>query len=71
MRSGNCHTVVGDLKKNIETKFLARTHIIETSENNLVSTMGGKWTIFMLMGEQTVDECVRIMKEKGLKNSDS
>jgi len=60
MRSGNCHTVVGDLKKNIETKFLARTHIIETSENNLVSTMGGKWTIFMLMGEQTVD--YKIMK---------
>lgn len=38
------------------TSKLARNHVIETSESNLVSLMGGKWTSYRAMGEETVDE---------------
>ena len=39
----------------IDTKKLARKHVIETSKSGLVSLMGGKWTVYRLMGEETVD----------------
>ena len=33
------------------TKEVSRTHEIEISKSGLISVMGGKWTIFRLMGE--------------------
>lgn len=33
------------------TKEVSRTHEIEVSKSGLISIMGGKWTIFRLMGE--------------------
>lgn len=39
----------------LNTKKLARKHVIEISNNGLISTMGGKWTIYRLMGEETID----------------
>lgn len=49
-----------DLKEGekLDTKSIARKHIIEKSKNNLFTLMGGKWTAFRVMGEQTVDEIV-------------
>lgn len=41
--------------KSSATAKLSRTHEIEVSENGLVSLMGGKWTSFRKMGEETVD----------------
>jgi glycerol-3-phosphate dehydrogenase len=39
---------------------MSRNHVIEVSKSGLVSLMGGKWTTFRLMGEETVD---RILKD--------
>ena len=38
------------------TAKLSRTHVIETSQSGLVSLMGGKWTSFRHMGQETVDK---------------
>jgi glycerol-3-phosphate dehydrogenase len=35
------------------------------SKSDLVSLMGGKWTIYRLMGEETVDIIVSLLKKKG------
>ena len=40
----------------IDSKKVARTHIIDESPSGLISVLGGKWTIYRLMGEQTVDK---------------
>ena len=38
---------------------ISRIHIIEEDEKSgLVSAMGGKWTIFRLMGEEAVDKAL-------------
>ena len=38
------------------TAQLARNHVIETCpDSGLVSLMGGKWTSYRAMGEETVD----------------
>lgn len=42
------------------TASIARNHVIEVSESGLVSLMGGKWTSFRKMGEETVN---RILKD--------
>lgn len=41
--------------KSSATARLSRTHEIEVSSSGLVSLMGGKWTSFRKMGEETVD----------------
>ena len=33
---------------------LSRGHVIEVSDSGLVSLMGGKWTSYRRMGEETV-----------------
>jgi glycerol-3-phosphate dehydrogenase len=38
------------------TANLSRNHVIEISNSGLVSLMGGKWTSFRKMGEETVDK---------------
>jgi glycerol-3-phosphate dehydrogenase len=46
-------------KKSSVTAQLSRTHEIEISKNGLVSLMGGKWTSYRCMGEETVDEILK------------
>ena len=70
MRKGNCHNAIGELKKNIDTKFLSRSHVMETSNTNLISVMGGKWTIYRTMGEETVEMALDIMASQNLIEKD-
>jgi glycerol-3-phosphate dehydrogenase len=42
--------------KGSSTAKLSRSHIIEVSDSGLVSLMGGKWTSFRVMGEETIDK---------------
>jgi glycerol-3-phosphate dehydrogenase len=56
-------------KKKGSTAQLARNHVIEKSDSNLVSLMGGKWTSYRAMGEETVDEILhhKLLDEIGHK----
>jgi len=47
-------------KKKSSSSAISRNHVIEVSENGLVSLMGGKWTSYRSQGEETVD---RILKD--------
>ncbi|KAK0425857.1 hypothetical protein QR680_009430 [Steinernema hermaphroditum] len=42
-----------------DTKSLARNHIIEVSDSNLITIAGGKWTTYRHMAEEAVDAAVR------------
>ena len=44
--------------KGSSTAKLSRTHVIEFSDSGLCSLLGGKWTSFRIMGEETVDEII-------------
>ena len=46
------------------TKAISRNHVIEFSKTGLVSVMGGKWTTFRQIGEETVEMIMREMKDK-------
>jgi glycerol-3-phosphate dehydrogenase len=35
---------------------IARTHVIEKSQSGLFSLMGGKWTTYRIMAEETMDQ---------------
>lgn len=54
---------------------LSRSHEIEISDSGLVSVMGGKWTSFRRMGEDTIDLILEHnhaqMKQKGLTEAES
>lgn len=56
----------GKLKGDISTKFLTRSHIIEESTSGLISIMGGKWTTFRIMGQETTDKAMKQMLKKQL-----
>lgn len=43
-----------------DTQSIARNHIIEVSNSNLVTIAGGKWTTYRSMAEETVDEVIRV-----------
>uniref|UniRef100_A0A7E4WBN6 Glycerol-3-phosphate dehydrogenase n=1 Tax=Panagrellus redivivus TaxID=6233 RepID=A0A7E4WBN6_PANRE len=43
----------------LDTKSLARNHIIEISPSGLVTIAGGKWTTYRHMAEETVDALVQ------------
>jgi glycerol-3-phosphate dehydrogenase len=46
------------------TKTLVRDHEVEVDPvSGLVSIMGGKWTTYRLMAQDTVDECLRQLAE--------
>jgi len=45
-----------------ETKKLSRNHRIVVSKAGLVTIVGGKWTTYRRMAEQTVDRAVRVAK---------
>jgi glycerol-3-phosphate dehydrogenase len=49
----------------IDTKKISRNHVIEVSDSGLVSVMGGKWTIFRVMAEETVDGIFKILQSRG------
>lgn len=42
--------------KGSATAKLSRTHVIEFTDSGLCSLLGGKWTSFRAMGQETVDE---------------
>lgn len=50
----------------MNTKDIARNHVIEKSNSGLYSLLGGKWTTFRKMGEDLVDEIVKDEKNKGV-----
>jgi glycerol-3-phosphate dehydrogenase len=45
-----------------DTQSIARNHIIEVSNSNLVTIAGGKWTTYRHMAEETVDKCIEVCK---------
>ena len=47
-------------KEGKSTKEISRSHKIITSDNNLVTITGGKWTSYRLMAEDTVDKAIEI-----------
>ncbi len=60
--SGLRPLVVDESKEN--TQEILRIHKIEIDKNGLISVMGGKWTAYRAMAEQTVD---MIVKTKNIK----
>lgn len=46
-------------EKSSSTSKLSRSHVIEISDSGLISLMGGKWTSFRIMGEETIELLLR------------
>lgn len=59
-------SLVNNDKKN--TANLSREYKIIISPNNLISVLGGKWTIYRVMSKKVVDKVIKIAK---LKSSNS
>lgn len=55
-------------KGSTSTAKISRKHEIFTTENKMVTIVGGKWTIYRRMGQDTIDY---IEKEFGFKKSNS
>lgn len=48
---------------------MVRNHLIDKTPSGMISLLGGKWTSYRLMGEETVDTVVNYLKEnKCLEN---
>ncbi|KAK3748179.1 hypothetical protein QZH41_003254 [Actinostola sp. cb2023] len=45
--------------KNKNTATIARNHVIDVSDSNLVTIAGGKWTTYRSMSQDTVDACIK------------
>jgi glycerol-3-phosphate dehydrogenase len=45
--------------KSKNTEALARNHVIDVSDGNLVTIAGGKWTTYRSMASDTIDEAVK------------
>lgn len=58
--------LVKDTKKQ-NTEKIVRKHLIKIEEDNLVTLTGGKWTIYRLMAEQTIDKIVKYFNFKELE----
>ena len=43
-----------------KTKEISRSHKIITSDSGLVTVIGGKWTTYRQMGEEMVDELIKV-----------
>jgi len=54
-----------------KTKEISRSHKIVVSESQLVSLLGGKWTTFRKMGQDTVDYFYRLTGQKLIKSQSS
>lgn len=59
--------LVADDADNLDTKSIARSHVIEEMDSGLLSLMGGKWTIYRRMGEDLVNAIAKKEDEKGRK----
>ena len=55
-----------DTKKEESASKVSRMHVIEVSKSNLISLMGGKWTIYRLMGEEVIDKVIELLKSNTL-----
>ncbi|XP_065052517.1 glycerol-3-phosphate dehydrogenase, mitochondrial-like [Rhopilema esculentum] len=42
-----------------DTKSISRNHVIEVSENNLITIAGGKWTTYRAMASDAVDAAIK------------
>lgn len=50
--------------KSKNTESLVRNHLITTSESDLLTCAGGKWTTYRQMAEETVDEALKLYNLK-------
>lgn len=59
-------------KEGKSTKEISRSHKVMVSENNLVSIIGGKWTTYRRMAQDTIDKIIELKlltsKECGTKH---
>ncbi|GAV03352.1 hypothetical protein RvY_13789-1 [Ramazzottius varieornatus] len=60
--SGIRPLVLDPSKSDRDTKKIARNHIIEVSDGNLITIAGGKWTTYRSMAEETVDAAIKVAK---------
>ena len=42
-----------------DTKSISRNHVIEVSDNNLITIAGGKWTTYRAMASDAVDAAIK------------
>lgn len=42
------------------TESLVRNHMINVSENGLLTIAGGKWTTYRSMAEETIDKAIEV-----------
>ncbi len=56
-------------EKGAKTKEISRSHKVSVSESNLVSIIGGKWTTFRKMGEDTVNAIAQIHNMNLIKST--
>lgn len=42
------------------TQSIARNHIIDVSNSNLITIAGGKWTTYRHMAQETVNKCIEV-----------
>ncbi|MCF7806492.1 MAG: glycerol-3-phosphate dehydrogenase/oxidase [Simkaniaceae bacterium] len=47
-----------------DTSKVSRDHLILTSESHLISIIGGKWTTYRKMGEDVINEAIKVAKLK-------
>ncbi len=45
-----------------DTASISRDHVVRISKSGLITVTGGKWTTYRKMGEDTIDEAIRIGK---------
>lgn len=57
-------------EKGTKTKEISRSHKVSISESHLISIIGGKWTTFRKMGEDTID-AISTLKNLHLQKSQS
>ncbi len=50
------------------TKSISREHVIEVSNNGLVTIAGGKWTTYRKMAEDTIDKAAMIVNLPNVKS---
>ena len=49
-----------NIDKTSNTASLSRDHYIEISKSNLITIVGGKWTTYRKMGQEVIDEAIKI-----------
>mmetsp|Transcript_18472 Transcript_18472/g.18147 ORF Transcript_18472/g.18147 Transcript_18472/m.18147 type:complete len:335 (-) Transcript_18472:37-1041(-) len=57
--------------KTLKSKDLCRSHIIDVSDSGLISLLGGKWTSYRVMGEETVSKAITTHHLNNIINEES